>query len=33
MHREFEISDMMIISCPDTTAIKNDGDYDMCCFC
>lgn len=29
----FEVSHMMAISCADITAIKNDDDYDMCCFC
>lgn len=33
VHMEFEMPDMMTISCPDSTAIKNDYGWDMCCFC
>lgn len=33
VHMEFEMPDMMPVSCPDSTAIKNDYDCDMCCFC
>lgn len=33
VHVEFEMPDMRTISCPDSTAIKNDYDWDVCCFC
>lgn len=33
VHMEFEMPDMMAVSCPDSPAINNDYGWDMCCFC